>query len=61
MKLSEQATMTIAVILMKSLTEEANVQDLLEELDFVEEEDGQLYCTNPPVSIKMGDEENADL
>lgn len=61
MKLSEQATMAIALVLTKSLIEEENVQDLLAKLEFVEETDGELYCINPPTSIKMGNEENADL
>lgn len=61
MKLSQQAIMTISLVLTKALLEEENVQEMLANLSFIEETDGDLYCINPPTSIKLGNEENADI
>ena len=49
MKLSNQAMGTLMMVLQKSLMEQSDVTNLLQQLDFLVGENEQLVVDNPPV------------
>lgn len=58
-KLSEQARASVTTCMLKALAQEANLQDLLQDLDFlVLNEAGELGVMNPPTHINFGSEED---
>ena len=49
MKLSNQAVGALMMALQRSLMEQTDIVPLLQEMNFVANEEGQLGVTNPPV------------
>ena len=49
MKLSDQAIGTIMMALQKSLLEQSDIVPSLQEMNFVEMDNGELLVENPPI------------
>ena len=58
MKLSNQAVGAIMLALQKSLMEQSDVTETLKGFEIVQDTDGPLIITNPPV-IKIDQQEDA--
>jgi hypothetical protein len=56
MKLSDQALTCVMVALQKSLMEQTDIVPLMKSFD-LELEDGELVVVNPPVAMKLSEDQ----